>query len=329
MIRWKQVSTKDCKLIKNIFVLVTIIEMKISWVQWVWKIQSLVNQCSRLQFNHEDKRTLQYILWKCCWKVLVIIAGWYKNISKSLNIPQSSVKSIIKKWNEYGTCVNLPRADHPHKLNDHARRRLVREANKTLITSQQLKALHGSAAKRKPFMNKAHLMSTRVYPKACGRFQGFLAIRLEAMIGGQQTLHITINTRSAVGPERLSKCSKIWGNPGGQPDIVCKRQGFERKFTFQQDNDPTLTAKTTQKWHEENKLNFLASKPNPQSNRLKVKLSPKSNQGFICDWIWVRPSCFNERGTWDLTGRRVMVDCSSSLPVFLSAMVAAPGRYSY
>ena len=24
---------------------------------------------------------------------------------------------------------------------------------------------------------------------------------------------------------------------------------------------------------------------------LKVKMSPKSNQGFICDWIWVKPSC--------------------------------------
>ena len=22
-----------------------------------------------------------------------------------------------------------------------------------------------------------------------------------------------------------------------------------------------------------------------------MKLSPKSNQGFICDWIWVKPSC--------------------------------------
>ena len=32
----------------------------------------------------------------------------YKNIPKSLSIPESSVKSIIKKWKEYGTCVNLP-----------------------------------------------------------------------------------------------------------------------------------------------------------------------------------------------------------------------------
>ena len=27
--------------------------------------------------------------------------------------------------------------------------------------------------------------------------------------------------------------------------------------------------------------------------KIKVKLSPKSNQGFICYWIWVKPSCKN------------------------------------
>src|SRR4029434_10363380 len=62
----------------------------------------------------------------------------------ALNIPWNSVKSIIKKWKEYGTCVNLPRAGRPHKLSDLARRRLVREATKTLMTT--LKDLQASAA---------------------------------------------------------------------------------------------------------------------------------------------------------------------------------------
>ena len=68
----------------------------------------------------------------------------YKKMSKALNIPWSSVKSIIKKWKEYGTCVNLPRAGRPHKLSDRARRRLVREATKTPMTT--LKELQASAA---------------------------------------------------------------------------------------------------------------------------------------------------------------------------------------
>lgn len=35
----------------------------------------------------------------------------YKNISKSLNIHWSTIKSIIKQWKEYDTVVNVPRED--------------------------------------------------------------------------------------------------------------------------------------------------------------------------------------------------------------------------
>ena len=35
-----------------------------------------------------------------------------------------------------------------------------------------------------------------------------------------------------------------------------------------------------------NKLTFIV-----YSLHFKVKLSPKSNQGIICDWIWVKPLC--------------------------------------
>ena len=62
----------------------------------------------------------------------------------SLNIPQSLVISIIKKWKEYGTCVNLPRIRPPHKLKDRERRKLVRESTKTPITT--LSELKASAA---------------------------------------------------------------------------------------------------------------------------------------------------------------------------------------
>lgn len=35
----------------------------------------------------------------------------YKNIFKSLNVPWSPVKSIINKWEECGTAVNLVREE--------------------------------------------------------------------------------------------------------------------------------------------------------------------------------------------------------------------------
>ena len=56
----------------------------------------------------------------------------YKNISKALNIPWSTVKTITKKWKVYGTIKTLPRSGRPSKLDDQARRRLIRghqEAN--------------------------------------------------------------------------------------------------------------------------------------------------------------------------------------------------------
>jgi transposase len=46
-----------------------------------------------------------------------------------LNITRSTIKSIIKKWKEYGTTTNLPREGRPPKLKGQARG-LIREATK-------------------------------------------------------------------------------------------------------------------------------------------------------------------------------------------------------
>ena len=45
-------------------------------------------------------------------KVIEKSRDGYKNISNSLNIPWSTVKSIIKKWKEYGAAVNPPITGH-------------------------------------------------------------------------------------------------------------------------------------------------------------------------------------------------------------------------
>ena len=69
----------------------------------------------------------------------------YKNISKALNIPWSTVKTMIKKWKAYGTAKILPRSGRPSKLDDQARRRLIREATKKPLAT--LKELHAFMAK--------------------------------------------------------------------------------------------------------------------------------------------------------------------------------------
>ena len=66
----------------------------------------------------------------------------YKKISETLNIPQNTIKSIIKKWKEYGTTTNLPTEGHPPKPTDQARRALIREATKRQDNPEGVAKLH-------------------------------------------------------------------------------------------------------------------------------------------------------------------------------------------
>ena len=62
-----------------------------------------------------------------------------------MSIPWSTVKIIIKKWHAYGTTKTLPRSGRPSKLDDLARRRVIREvSNRPMAT---LKVLHAFMAR--------------------------------------------------------------------------------------------------------------------------------------------------------------------------------------
>ena len=99
-----------------------------------------------------------------------------KNISKALNIPWSTVKAIIK-WKAYGTTKTLPRSGRLSKLDDQAKRRLMREATKrpeatlkelqvfmaktghcvhvtTISQALHESGLYGRVARRKPLLEK-------------------------------------------------------------------------------------------------------------------------------------------------------------------------------
>ena len=63
--------------------------------------------------------------------------GYKKKRSETLNIPQSTIKSIIKTFKN----LNLPREGHPLKLTDQAMRALIREATKRpKITLKELQS---------------------------------------------------------------------------------------------------------------------------------------------------------------------------------------------
>ena len=65
----------------------------------------------------------------------------YKKISKSLIIPLSTVKPIIKKWKAYHTNQSPPRSGRPSKLSSRTNRKLVRDV--TVNPTMTLKDLQG------------------------------------------------------------------------------------------------------------------------------------------------------------------------------------------
>lgn len=54
----------------------------------------------------------------------------YKNISKALDIPWNTVKTVINKYRKYGTTVTLSRTACLSKMDERTKRKLVREAVK-------------------------------------------------------------------------------------------------------------------------------------------------------------------------------------------------------
>ncbi|XP_057696935.1 uncharacterized protein LOC130918837 [Corythoichthys intestinalis] len=54
----------------------------------------------------------------------------YKRISKALNIPWNTVKSVLVRWRKNGTTVTLPRTGRPSKIDEKTRKELVKEAVK-------------------------------------------------------------------------------------------------------------------------------------------------------------------------------------------------------
>ena len=59
-----------------------------------------------------------------------------------MNIPRSTIKSIIKKLKEYGTTTNLPREGFPPKLTVQARRALIRGNKETKDNPEGAATLH-------------------------------------------------------------------------------------------------------------------------------------------------------------------------------------------
>ncbi len=136
----------------------------------------------RANENHEVKGTAWRAQRQNCGKAQI----WprlQKN-SAALNVPKSTVASIILKWKTFGTTRTLPRAGRPAKLSYRGRRALVREVKKnpkitvaelqrciremgescrksTITAALHQSGLYGRVARRKPLLSARH-MKTRM-----------------------------------------------------------------------------------------------------------------------------------------------------------------------
>ena len=87
-------------------------------------------------FHSKDSTMSTKELSKDLWdKVVERHRSWdgYKNTSKALSIPWSTVKRIIKKCKAYSTTKTLQRSGCPFKLDDQSWRRLIREGTNNLV----------------------------------------------------------------------------------------------------------------------------------------------------------------------------------------------------
>ena len=112
----------------------------------------------------------------------------YAKISEQLNVPKPTVQSIIKKFKEYGSTVNLPRSGRPRKIPEKMVRRLVRATRKNPRTTRrdmqaQLaedgitvcvntvsnvmheNGLTGRRPRKTPFLKKTHLKARLQYAR--------------------------------------------------------------------------------------------------------------------------------------------------------------------
>ncbi|XP_027016653.1 uncharacterized protein DDB_G0290685-like [Tachysurus fulvidraco] len=70
----------------------------------------------------------------------------YKQISKVIGLPKTTIRGILRKWKRFGTVVTLPRSGRPSKISPRARREIIREVMKNpCTTSRDLQATLASS----------------------------------------------------------------------------------------------------------------------------------------------------------------------------------------
>lgn len=84
----------------------------------------------------------------------------YRNISKNLEIPFSTIGSFILKWKKTDTVINFPRSGRPRKISTRAARKIIRKVNVTPMTTrkeiQEDLLLEGTSVTKRTISNELH-----------------------------------------------------------------------------------------------------------------------------------------------------------------------------
>lgn len=99
-----------------------------------------------------------------------------QRISKALDIPWNTVKTVIIKWRKYGTTVTLPRTGRPTKVDEKTRRNWseaygnIKDDFRKMCVVKVFLAIFGQkiclAYKFQPFV---FIRAEHIYPNAFGR----------------------------------------------------------------------------------------------------------------------------------------------------------------
>ncbi|CAJ0929321.1 unnamed protein product [Ranitomeya imitator] len=89
----------------------------------------------------------------------------YKSISKDLNVPVSTVRSVIKKFRPHGTMANLPRCGRKRKIDKRFQRKIVQMLDKEprLISKQVQAALQSEGTTVSTRTIRRHLNGLGAY----------------------------------------------------------------------------------------------------------------------------------------------------------------------
>ena len=106
----------------------------------------------------------------------------YNKISEQLHVPKSTIQSVIKKYKEFGSPANMPRAGRPRKISHRMPRKIVRMATinpqvtrrsmqkqlsdvclNTVSNTLHEAKLHGQRPRKTPLLNKNHLRERLKY----------------------------------------------------------------------------------------------------------------------------------------------------------------------